>query len=157
MATNVPSSCGPTGLPDDVAARPARESEASLTGLVTGIVNDAQELIKQQVALLKHDIRSDIRQAKEGFTSLAIGGGIAALGAVLLSFMLVHLFYWLVPAVPLWGWFAIVGGLITVIGVILIYAGVRRISELNPLPENTVEAMRENLRWTTKPSASASR
>jgi len=150
MATNVPDSCrSAEALP------PA--GETSVTSLVTGIVNDAQELLKQQVALLKHDIRSDIRQAKEALTSLAVGGATAALGAILLSFMLVHLLYWLVPAVPLWGWFGIVGAAVTIIGAILIYAGVRRMTELNPLPENTVEAMRENLRWTTRPSTSGSR
>src|SRR2546430_1801900 len=102
MATNVPPTCrAPEPLPPGGAT--------SVTSLVTGIVSDAQELLKQQVALLKHDVRSDIRQAKEALTSLAIGGAIPALGAILLCFMLVHFMYWLVPAVPLWGWFAIVG------------------------------------------------
>lgn len=150
MATNVPASClesehlPPSGAP-------------SVTSLVAGIVSDAQELLKQQFALLKHDIRADIRQAREATISVAIGGAIAALGPVLLCFMLVHFLHWLVPAVPLWGWFGIVGAAVTVLGVILIYAGVRRFTESNPLQENTLEAMRENLQWTTKPSTSGSR
>ncbi|OAI50618.1 hypothetical protein AYO44_17625 [Planctomycetaceae bacterium SCGC AG-212-F19] len=148
MATNVPSGFAPAVVPAD---------ETSLTTLVSGIVTDAQELLKQQVALLKHDIRSEIRQTKEAVTALAVGGAIAALGAILLAFMVVHLLFWLVPAVPLWGWFAIVGAAVTVAGVILIYAGVRRFSEFHPLPENTVAALRENLRWTTRPSTSGSR
>jgi hypothetical protein len=150
MATHVPDSCRS-------AEHLAPVGETSVTSLVTGIVSDAQELLKQQVALLKHDIRSDIRQAKEALISLAVGGAIAALGAVLLSFMLVHLLYWLVPAVPLWGWFGIVGATVTITGVILVYTGVRRFTESNPLQENTLEAMRENLQWTTRPSTSGSR
>jgi hypothetical protein len=150
MATNVPPRCRADEADSSGAA-------TSVTSLVAGIVSDAQELLKQQVALLKHDIRWDIRQAREALTSLAIGGAIAALGAILLCFMVVHLLFWLVPAVPLWGWFGIVGAAVTITGVILIFAGVRRMTELNPLPENSVEAMRENLQWTTRPSISGSR
>jgi hypothetical protein len=150
MATIVPASCR---SPEHLA--PA--GETSVTSLVAGIVSDAQELLKQQVALLKHDIRSDIRHAKEALISLAVGGVIAALGVVLLSFMLVYLLFWLVPAIPLWGCFGIVGAAVTIIGAILIYTGVRRFTESNPLQENTLEAMRENLQWTTRPSTSGSR
>jgi hypothetical protein len=140
MATNVPPS-----------------SEASVTSLVSGIIHDAEELIKQQVALLKHDIRTEIRQTKEAFTSLVLGGAIIGFGAILLSFMLVYLFYWLVPAVPLWVWFLVVGVVVTAVGGVLVYAGIRQVAELHPLPENTVEALGENLRWTTRPTTSDSR
>ena len=68
MATNVPPS-----------------SEASVTSLVSGIIHDAEELIKQQAALLKHDIRAEIRQTKEALTSLALGGAIMGLGMFLLT------------------------------------------------------------------------
>jgi len=154
MATNAPPIRSTCEAP--LSAAPDGGT-TSLTALVAGIVNDAQELIKQQVALLKHDVRQDIRQAKEALASVAIGGAIAALGAVLLAFMLVHLLFWLVPAVPLWGWFGIVGGAVAVLGVILIYTGVRRFTEMQPLPDTTVEALRENLRWTARPSTSTSR
>jgi hypothetical protein len=154
MASNVP----PIRSSSEPASSAAPDGgTTSLSALVAGIVTDAQELFKQQAALLKHDVRQDIREAKEGLTAAAVGGAIAALGAVLLAFMLVHLLFWLVPAVPLWGWFGIIGGAVAVVGVILIYAGVRRFTEMQPLPETTVEALRENLRWTTKPSTSTSR
>jgi hypothetical protein len=132
-------------------------SETTLTALVSGIVSDAQELLKQQVALLKHDIRADLRQTREALTSLVSGGVIAAVGAIVLSFMLVYLLYWLVPAIPLWGCFALVGLVVTAVGVILIHAGARQFAELGPPPENAAQAMRENLRWTTSPTKSASR
>ena len=63
MATNVPPSRSTCEA--DLSAAP-NGGTTSLTALVAGIVNDAQELLKQQVALLKHDVRQDIRQAKEG-------------------------------------------------------------------------------------------
>jgi hypothetical protein len=129
----------------------------SMSSLVGGIVNDAQDLIKQQMALLKHDIRADIRQAKEGLTSLAIGGAVTGLGIVHLSLMLVYLLNWLAPSLPLWACFGSIGGIVTVAGAALAYAGVQRLSAMNPLPEQSVEAFKENVQWTTKPNNSVSR
>jgi len=45
-------------------------TEPSLTGLVTGIINDAQELLKQQVALFKQEVKDDIRKTKEAAVAL---------------------------------------------------------------------------------------
>jgi hypothetical protein len=148
MATTEPP-CGENGT--------TYATGGSISSLVGGIVEDAQQLFKQQLALLKHDIRTDVRQVKEATISLAAGGAIAALGILHLSVGIVLLLNWLVPALPLWAWFLIAGGLVTLIGGILAYAGIRRFAELNPLPENSVHALRENMRWTTRPTSSANR
>lgn len=138
-------------------------NDTSVTALVSGIINDAQELIKQQVTLLKHDIRHDIRQAKEGAASLAVGGGVAAVGGILLSLTLVHFVSWLAPSWPLWVCYALVGGLLLAIGGGVMFAGKKKFDTLNPLPEQSVEAMRENVQWQTTttsiptPHASGSR
>lgn len=128
-----------------------------MTALVSGIIHDAEELIKQQVTLLKHDVRTEIRQTKEAVTSLALGAAILGLGAVLLSFTLVYLLSWLVPTVPLWVWFLVFGLVEAAVGGVLVYAGVRQVSELRAVPDNSVQALRENLRWTTRPTTSDSR
>jgi len=95
----------------------------SITGLVSGIVNDAQELIKQQMTLFRHELQVDIRKTKEGVLSLGIGLGVAALGGLMLVFMLVHLLQSLAPELPLWGCYGIVGGMLIAVGGILCYAG----------------------------------
>lgn len=125
--------------------------DASLTELVTGIVHDAQELSRQQFALFKSEIQSDLVRTKEAVLSMALGGGIALLGVILLCFMLVHLLSWAVPAVPLWGWFGIVGGLLVLGGGALVYAGRRTFDTFNPLPDQSARAMKENLQWLTTP------
>ena len=48
-----------TYSPPDPAAAP------SVTGLVSGILADAQELLKQQIALAKAEIRSDLQKTKQ--------------------------------------------------------------------------------------------
>jgi len=122
----------------------------SITGLVSGIVNDAQELIKQQMTLFRHDLQVDIRKTKEGALSLGIGLGVAALGGLLLALMLVHLLQSLAPELPLWGCYGIVGGVLIGVGGILCYAGKKIFDSFSPLPNESVQALKENVRWITK-------
>jgi hypothetical protein len=124
-------------------------SEANVTELVRGIINDAQELFKQQIALVRAEVRSDFSKTKEAVSALGIGIGVAALGVVLLCVMLVYLLHWAVPTLPLWVCYAIVGGVLAVVGGGLIYAGIRKFQSFNPLPDQSVEALRDNLQLRT--------
>jgi hypothetical protein len=124
--------------------------EPSMSGLVTGIVNDAQELIKQQLALARHEIKEDFRKTKEAALSLALGGTIALLGGILLCGMLVYLLDAL-TVLPLWACYGIVGGLLAVVGGVLVYLGKKKLDSFNPLPEESAQALKENVQWITKP------
>jgi len=124
-------------------------SDQSVTALVTGIVNDAQELIRQQFALLRAEVREDFRKTREAALVMAAGGAVALLGALLLVLALPLFLAWAVPAVPLWAWFAIVGAVLAAAGGGLVYGGVRKLESFNPLPDQTVQALRENVRWQT--------
>lgn len=45
-------------------------AEPSVTSLLSGIVNDAQELIKQQLLLFRHELKDDVNKAREVLPSL---------------------------------------------------------------------------------------
>jgi len=125
----------------------------SVTNLVSGIISDAQRLMEQQANLLKTELRRDMQDAKETGTFLVIGGAVLGTGSLLLLFMLVHLLSWLTEnRLPLWGSFGIVGGLVAVVGGIVFYRGQQKLQTMNPLPEQTAEAMKENLQWKTNPN-----
>jgi hypothetical protein len=124
-------------------------SDASVTALVTGILDDAQELFKQQVALLKHEVKEEIHQTKEAARSLAWGLGLAVVGGFLLCLMLPLLLNWAVPALPLWACFGIVGGIFAAVGGGMLYAGSQKLEAIHPFPQQTVEALRENLQLKT--------
>lgn len=126
-------------------------SDNSVTSLVKGIVDDAQELLKQQFTLLKVEVRQDLRQTGEAVFSLVLGLVVLFIGTILLSVALVHLLYWAFPTVPLWVWFLVVGGLITGAGLGLGYFGLQRFRSFNPLPDQTLKGLEENLEWKTKP------
>jgi putative superfamily III holin-X len=131
--------------------------DTNITALVTGIINDAQELFKQQLALVRSEIRSDFQKTKEAIQSIAIGAGIAVIAVILVSLALVYLLNWAMPELHLWACYALVGATFAVVGALLIYAGVKKFQSFNPLPDQSVEALTENLRWTTNPRSSGSR
>ena len=126
-------------------------SEGSLTGLVTGIVNDAQELVKQQLALFKHEVKEDLHKTLQAAIALGIGIAVALVGGLSLWLALVFLLYWAFPVVPLWGWFAIVGGLFTIVGALLFFAGKAKLESFNPLRDQSAEALKENVQWIMRP------
>ena len=126
-------------------------NEPSVTSLVSGILDDAQHLMKQQAELLKADLRKDLREAKEVGVSFVVGGSLLAGGGIMLLFMLVYLLSWAIEGLPLWGSFGIVGGILAVAGGIVFYRGQEKLEHLNPLPEQSAEAMKENLQWQTNP------
>jgi hypothetical protein len=121
-------------------------SEPSLAQLVTGIVNDAKELLRQELALAKHEIREDLRKTKAAMLSLSIGIGVAAIGGLLLILMLVHLLNAL-AGLPLWACYGIVGGLFIIIGGVLLLIAKNTIARIDVVPPQTVETMKENVQW----------
>src|SRR5690242_8938622 len=92
------------------------ESGASMTHLVSGIITDAQDLIGQQLALLRHEVNEDFRKTKEAGLLLVGGLAIALVGSILLCSMLVYLLSWSAPGLPLWICYGIVGAPIAALG-----------------------------------------
>jgi hypothetical protein len=131
-------------------------SEPSVSSLVKGIVDDLGDLIKQQVQFARKEVQTDLRKSKEAIMALAIGAGACFLGILFSGFMLVHLLHWLTTppsadqaSLPLWSCYAIVGFLCLGAGAALIQAGRKKFSSFNPLPDDTVATMKENVQWIT--------
>jgi hypothetical protein len=123
---------------------------------VKGIVDDVGDLIKQQIDFARTEVTTDLRKTRDAAEALAVGAGVATLGGLFLGFMLVHLLHWLTApsgadqsSLPLWSCFAIVGALLLGCGAALIMAGKKKLNSFNPLPEETVKSMKENVQWIT--------
>jgi hypothetical protein len=130
-------------MPDNIQTA----SEESLTSLVRGIANDAQELFRQQLALFKSEFREDMRKTREAALSLVVGAGVAFFGVLLLLFAPVYLLH--AAGLPEWAGFLIVGGIVLAGGIGLLYAGKKRFESFNPLPDQSAEALKENVQWIT--------
>jgi uncharacterized membrane protein len=120
---------------------------ASMASLVKGIIDDASELVKQQIAMAKWEVQNEINKGKQAAAALAIGAGLAAVGGLLLCFGLVHMLHTFVPDLPLWACYLIVGGLFAVAGGLFLYTGSSKAADINLVPEQTIETAKENAQW----------
>jgi len=123
-------------------------SDASLTSLVSGIIRDAQELMRQEIKLAKVEFKDELAKTRDAALAFAAGTGVAAVGGLFLLLMVVHLINWASgDNVPLWGSYGIVGLVLAVLGGVLIYAGRNRAENIHLVPPQTAETMKENVQW----------
>jgi Putative Actinobacterial Holin-X, holin superfamily III len=131
-------------------------SEPSFVSLLGGIANDAKELLLQEVALTKLEVRYELLKAKTAAIALGIGIGIIAMGGLLLLFMLVHLLA-VLTVVPLWGCYGIVGIPLVILGGVLLATGKTKAEEVDVVPPQTAQRMKESAQWLTKQTTSNKR
>lgn len=120
------------------------ETDASIGELIRGAMGDARELIREEVALARAELRHELSKA----SSAAIGFGVAAAAlwfalaafVVALSLEIAAMFAW-----PVWSGFAIVGVLLAVVGAAGYASGRRAVANVQPLPR-TMHTLKENLR-----------
>jgi predicted PurR-regulated permease PerM len=138
-------------MANEVHAPPDTEGMA---GLLRGIINDIGDLFSKQIKFARKEIEADLTKSRRAAAILGLGSGIAFLGAILLSLMLVYLLHYVSnPAVesterfPLWACFGIVSAVFLVIGSGIAYAGCQMFASFNPLPDQTVQTVKENVGW----------
>ena len=117
----------------------------SLAALLSGIMKDVKDLLVQELTLAKLEGHDELGQIKTAALSLGIGVGVAAVGGMLLSVMLVHVLA-AYTDVPLWGCYGVVGSGLAVLGWVLLASGKHKVEEIDVMPQ-TVEIMKENAQW----------
>lgn len=125
-------------------------AEPNVTRLITGIIGDIQELLQQQLALFRHEVQADFQRTRQAALVLGIGAGLGLLGLGLLLFMLVFLLHE-AAGLPLWGSFGLVGGGLLIAGGVLVLVGRQQFSAFNPLPDESAQALKENIQCLTDP------
>jgi hypothetical protein len=133
-------------MPDNLQT----ESPPSVASLVGGIIEDAQRLVQQEVRLARSELQTEWEKAKVAGMSILIGMAVCSLGGVFLGSMLVYLLHEL-AGLPLYGAYGIVGALLAVIGGIVFYGGSKKAGEVNVVPPQTAETLRENVQWMQNP------
>jgi hypothetical protein len=110
---------------------PETRPEADVMELVNGIIMDVEALIRQQLALIQHEIKGEIGRAVDAGSLVAVGMATAVAGSGLLCVMLVHVLARFVPALPLWGCYGVVGTPVAAFGGILCLVGIQRLRHFN--------------------------
>jgi hypothetical protein len=130
--------------------------EPSMVATAKGIFEDVLELMKQQIVLLKVEIRSDVHNLVASMIPLACSVLPLLLGGLMICFALVHGLHWatLPPgatvepaAIPLWGCYAIVSTVFLLTGAAFVGVGQYRLRRAHAVWEQSVKALEENLRW----------
>jgi len=123
------------------------DSPASVTQLVAGIVTDLQTLMRQELLLAKTEMLQEWEKTKTAAGTMAAGAGLLTVSGLLLCFGLVYLLKELAAGLPMWACFAIVGVALGLIGGILVGAARAKASDINIIPPQTAETMKENAQW----------
>jgi len=117
----------------------------SAASIMSGIVDDLRDLVKQELRLAKEEVKEDLRKAREAGMYWAVGVGTVWLSVVPFIFMLVNVLHTLTspagsdPAsIPLWACFGIVGALLAVVGFSVMSLGQKRFDSVSDLVDNQI-------------------
>jgi hypothetical protein len=131
-------------------------TDQSMASLVTGIVSDFQDLVKQQLLLTRKEIEADLRKSAAAASISAAGLAALLLSGFTACLMLAHLIHWLAsPAgtdtasIPLWVCYLIVCAVLGAVGWCLTLLGRKKFQSVHPLENPATEALKENVQWLT--------
>lgn len=126
------------------------DTEAGVGTLIGGIVQDARDLLLEQMKLFQVEVKNDIRRTTAALIPLVAGLGVLFAGLVLLGVGGAYLLCWAAPDLPLWAGFGIVGGLTVGVGAVLVLWAKSMLDKINPVPETALKGLKENMQWKTK-------
>jgi len=125
------------------------EPRINMTKLVSGIMDDAATLFKQQLVLLKAEVKEDVKKTVSAAKFIAMGLGLTILGGFFLLLGMVPLLGWCFPSLPEWACWFIVGGSMFLVGGLASYVGYKKMTSFNPLPDKSLHALQENISCLT--------
>lgn len=120
---------------------------SSITHLVTGIIDDAKVLARQQLEMFKSELREDFDRSKRAAAYGSIGIVLLTVGALGLITALVYVLHEK-AGLDMWVSWGIIGGLFLIAGGVFAYLGNELLKSFNPLPDKTFTAIKENITWT---------
>lgn len=120
------------------------QPDKSLADLFGAMTSDLSTLLRKEVELAKVETKDEMSRASKAAGLLAGGAVTAYLAVVFASFALAWLLdKWIPRALA----FLIVAVLYAVAAAVLISRGRRRIKQVNPVPQQTVETLKEDVEW----------
>ena len=128
---------------DNVERFPERR-ERSVATLLSDLARDFSLLIRQEVALAKAEASEKVGQLGMGIGMMAAGGFVAFAGLIVLMFAGV---YALSLVMEPWQAALIVGGVVTLLGLILVFVGKSKLSADKLTPQRTIQSIKDDARW----------
>ena len=121
----------------------------SIRDLLRGILTDIQELIREEVALARVEIREQAGRARAAAVSFGIAAASLAFGGIFLlvaiATAIADMLDW-----PVWGGFLVVAALLSIVGVVTLSSGRRQMRNVHAVPRETISTLKENSEWIAK-------
>ena len=130
--------------PDAALPTEPKAPEKSLGQLFSELTSDLSTLMRKEVELAKVETKEEV--ARAGKAGGMLGGGAFAgwFALLFLSFALAWLLdEWMHTALA----FLIVGLVYAVVAAVLVVQGRSRMQSVNPVPQQTVETLKEDVQW----------
>ena len=122
----------PAGPHDDIG-------DVSVGELVGNVTRDLSTLIRQELALAQAEIKAEVGKAGKGAGALGAAGAAGYFAVLFLSISL----WWALGHLIGNGWSAlVVAALWGIVGAVLYATGRKKLQEVNPTPERTVDTLK---------------
>ena len=123
--------------------------ERSVADVLQDVLRNLQEIVRSEVRLARVEIRDETRRAVSSGMWIA-AGVVGALSAWM--FLLWTVAYLLATRISMWAATLVVAVVMACVGSVLLVGGIRRVKRIQPIPERTVESVKENLEWMKQPT-----
>ena len=123
---------------------PDAQSQPTVGDLLTTLAKDFGELVRKELRLASAEMTLKARSAGRSAMLIALGGGLGAIGVLALVAAAIAA---LDLALPLWLSALLVGVSLVVVGYVLAHSGMQKLRKIEPLPEQTIAAIREDVAW----------
>lgn len=125
--------------------------EPTVRELVSGILEDSEKLIGQQLEMFKMEVRADLEKTARASCVFGAGLGVCLTGVILLAFTAVYLLAEAAPGLSLGASFGLVTIVTVGMGAALLIWAVQLFRSFNPLPDESTAALQENVECLTHP------
>ena len=116
--------------------------ERPIGELLSDVTSQLQQLVRKEIELGRAEIKQEVDKAVKGVTAFAVAAVVGLLAAIALVFAAA---WGLSELVPEGVAFLIVGVLLLAVAGALAAAGKKKVSDVNPVPERTVETVKEDV------------
>jgi MFS family permease len=141
--------------PRDIQDRPAGPDERSVSDLLRHLSEQTATLVRQEMELAKAEL--SVKGKRMGMGAGMFGGagivGACAAGALTAFLVLVFSLF-----LPEWAAALIVGAILAAVAYVLVRQGKQRLADVGkPVPEQTIETVKEDVEWAKTRASSARR
>jgi hypothetical protein len=119
-------------------------AERSVSDVLQDILRNLQDILRSEIRLAKAEIREEAIQAASSALWVTAGAVGVLSGWILLLWAIA---YALSAVMPMWAATLLTAIATACLGGAFIVAGIRKVSRVTPIPERTIDSIRENLAW----------